>query len=586
MFSSNQNQQGLNIPCHNLVKDYVNIVYNSLINEISNKANDSQISNYCSSILAQNNYNNQTFFDLLKVTLDLFAYYLLINRYNNPNKCFQESIINSYLYFISLKTLETRELNQICDQETLNLCKTNAQTIVYELKEFDKISNNQPINVFNNNQNVGFNNQPSQLFSTRQNNNQLFNNRNFDYGDNQSFNQVPINRPVVVSENNQYNPPSQIVHTPIIDSQKINYNSNEITTEHYWSASEIQKYKTLVNRRTETEKYVISNSGIILQEILPKQERIMDLEKHKILGNSLTFNTPRTYLNVKDKAEELGKISSSEINQNTTSINSKIMNYIWYQQIIGSSIEGIIFEGRLIKEKNQDNTSSIYRCFCLIGKPTVGKSEYIGLFNSLKSNNFEEVSNKLKNIINSNFKQFVNDTNFKLLCLKIDNYIKNLINDFIKYGLVLDKLRLDNFSDDISQLETILSEKLGEEYFRAYVEFEKETIKNLFLNSDTDKISFESDNVEGIEIICLPTGCSVTYIDLTDKELDIRIIENSPYKIDNISHKLLYEIADSLFKQKNGIIYEVLTDYLVTADDVIYRLYMSYLENEVYFLIR
>ena len=63
-------------------------------------------------------------------------------------------------------------------------------------------------------------------------------------------------------------------------------------------------------------------------------------------------------------------------------------------------------------------------------------------------------------------------------------------------------------------------------------------------------------------------------------------MENSPYKIDSVSHKLLYEIADSLFKQKDGIIYEVVTDYLVTADDVIYKLYKSYLENEVYFLIR
>ena len=583
MFPSNQNQQGLNIPCHNIVREHISLVCNTLINEISSKSNENQISLYCSNELSYNNYNNQTFFELLKATLDLFAYYQLTNKFSDPNRCFQESITNSYLYFLSAKTLEIPTLSQMCNQETLGLCRSNVQTILYELRDFDRLYSGQSTNSFNNQNAIGYN-QPVQMFGIRQNNQTLpTSNRNFNYENNQQSNQIPITPNIVVADHNQF---IQQTHPVNNAKEQINNTDYDLTTEYFWKASELQKYKTLVNRRIENERYIINSSGIVLQEILPKQERIMDLEKHRILGNSLTFNTPRTYLNVKDKTEELRKISSIDINQNTTDVNNKIVNYIWYQQITGSSIEDIIFEGRLIKEKNQDKTSSIYRCFCLMGKPVIGKNDYMGLFDSLKANSFEEISDKLKNITNTTFKYFVNDINFKLLCLKIDNYIKDTINDFIKYGLQLNKLRLDNFSDDISQFENILSEKLGEDYFKAYVTFEKETVKNLFLNSDISKVNFESDNAENIEIIYLPSGLSVTYIDLTDKELDIRVMENSPYKIDSVSHKLLYEIADSLFKQKDGIIYEVVTDYLVTADDVIYKLYKSYLENEVYFLIR
>lgn len=584
MFQSNQNQQGLNIPCHNIVREHINLVRTALINEIINKGNENQISLYCLNELSYNSYNNQVFLELLKACLDLFAYYQLTNKYYDPNKCFQEAIVNSYLYFLCGQTLEIPNLSQMCNQETLNLCRSNVQSILYELRDFDRVYSNQNVNMFNNQNNIGYN-QPQQMFGINQNKQTLpVSNRNFNYEHNRQSNQIPTAPNIIVADNNQFAQQTHFVDNEI--KHQITDNDFELTTEHSWEASENQRYKTLVNRRIENERYIINSSGIVLQEILPKQERIMDLEKHRILGGSLTFNTPRTCLNVKDKAEELGKISSNDINQNASNIDNKIENYIWYQQIPGSSIEDIIFEGRLIKEKNQDKTNSVYRCFCLMGKPVIGKPEYMGLFDSLQSNSFEEISNKLKNIANSDFKHFVNDANFKLLCLKIDNYIKNLVNDFIKYGLRLDKLSLDSFTDDIARLENILAEKLGDNYLRAYVEFEKEIVKNLFLDTDISKINFESDNAEGLNILYIPSGFSITYIDLTDKELDIRVMVNSPYKIDNLSNKLLYEIADSLFKQKNGIIYEVITDYLVTADDVVYKLYKSYLEESVYFLIK
>lgn len=160
----------------------------------------------------------------------------------------------------------------------------------------------------------------------------------------------------------------------------------------------------------------------------------------------------------------------------------------------------------------------------------------------------------------------------------IDKKLTDSINEFIKFDLRKNNLSITEFSSDLSEMEEIISNKLGIEYYQAYRTFQETTMQGLFDNSDEHHEMIMSnigyDTTDGMLYTALTSEVGILLVDMTSTEFGFKFGDGS-----NIIRRDKFPTLDKLVNKlwNDGYYYDRIL--MVTKDDVIYNIRRDYLKS-------
>lgn len=265
-------------------------------------------------------------------------------------------------------------------------------------------------------------------------------------------------------------------------------------------------------------------------------------------------------------------------------------------RMLEPTIECAVVSGKIKYTEHllKDSSIKAFRCFAIICNPVFYIYQIKDIINKLySSTNMIELGNNIRSLSKSvglmGIKEGEEDYVNSVLAImsEIDNMLTIKLNNFLKYN-VDSSLKVDSFSGDILDLCKLITDKKPRELSAAVNRFDKELMKTLKFNTNNDcsnKIRELLDIADDVNISTFAFETSLTYIGIDSKELALNV-ENEPLVIDDENTPVLYALAASLAKHKTQMEIETIEDYLITSDNVKYKIITNYLNDNVFKLLK
>lgn len=330
------------------------------------------------------------------------------------------------------------------------------------------------------------------------------------------------------------------------------------------------------------------------QTLIIKENSEMDRSKHQIvlLGESYKPRTADRYADYTTAVNELGRSRPTE-----SLPENAVVEYSW---AIEPCLDRAIVHGRAKQYRNQEKNSvdKVFRCFSVLASPYICGENVTDYMDALKdATSFTTLATKIKSIATSLAMKETDETrqytsSVAMFLSQIDNKLTSVVNEFLTCNLRL-ITNVDSFVEDIATLPQYLYERYGGDYSRAFERFEQEVIDSMLcqLNEDLIRDHMTYFDIDGMEYGLMPTTCSITFVHLTDKELGFKIDTTAAVAIDQFTAPTLFKLASSLVDHKRQLQtmespISVMEDYLVTADNVRYKLYRNPLRQDEYLIAK
>lgn len=155
----------------------------------------------------------------------------------------------------------------------------------------------------------------------------------------------------------------------------------------------------------------------------------------------------------------------------------------------------------------------------------------------------------------------------------LDKKICASVNEFLKYNLRV-TVKMNSFAEDFSELEKHLKTKYGDNYHQALCAWSSkffDQIRNGYTKESEEFLSEFFSEESPTSFGYFPTFQSITLLGLTEKELSYKVDSNGSL-IDPKITNVLDSLAQGLYRNKKDLCYNTSKDWLVTADDVRFRL--------------
>ena len=338
-------------------------------------------------------------------------------------------------------------------------------------------------------------------------------------------------------------------------------------TEDDWRPSDEQYYRIAYDPTRFRAVYRRSPAGNVIEEI----EKIMDREKHRTVLGGVKLPPQIEDLAV----EEAVKAIEARANFKAQPIPTK---------------EGLILTNFLDEAVNDGNVDRLakdkdtYRVVAQICQPLVqtdDTTDYLKSFSQCKE--LTTLCQRLKATGLAIDKWQSMDATLDYL-LRIDNFLTDVVNDFIHNELSLESLSIDSFSEDYLDLRRYLGKAYGDRYALALQTFDKEVMTGLFQAIDSEmKDTLEANVVgemtEDVYVSFIPYTVSITYTPVCGRELNVQ--GGAAKLIQADSQPVLFNLAESLFVGKSGTLesIEPVYHYLITRDGMRFKLHKGRLSQ-------
>lgn len=312
----------------------------------------------------------------------------------------------------------------------------------------------------------------------------------------------------------------------------------------------------------------------------------MDRSRHTItfLGESYSPNTRARTLQFTEATEALRNTILREGVEDVC-----VDPNVYVEPNVDSAIS-CGFSKRMERQSGEDGKVTVFRCFISVTKPLLcveDVSDYVKSFR--ETSNFTLLAVRMKAVASALEAKKETDSKYTDNVIsflnQLDRVFTDVVNQFLSCELRL-KTKIDSFAEDVSGLSDFLYKKYGTEFSNAFKLFEIKAIDIILNTYDAEveeKIAERIIVHENLHMEMIPLNHSLTYIGLNDGELGYSANGNLQL-IDPSTAPSLYAIAASIADHCKQTGFNTLTDLLITADSVVYKLHRNALNSREYMI--
>lgn len=577
-----------NFPDLRFLSQYNNIIHpnlqsklteiaTSIVQVLSDTRNQSQLRNYLYNKLSNNNWMNNEFIEAIYYS-DPFILTEIGNNRPDYIPNFQNVLFNIIdkviTFLISMDILNNvNGIQKYCDNNAINSAGNNVSI------GFDILSRS------------GYQ-LPTVANYQQQNLQQQIIMRPTSLPTQHQFFNQPTSIPISTTSGFTSNQPTAIqffnkdnrggfedtqVYKPSISNKPLEQPSTTITnvklTYKNWKPSTNQFYRSLVDLDFYDELYIKTINDTVIQEVnLKTSIDLMERNRHKIFNTSLMSSIP---------------IAAVTDNIDKSSIN--INKYYENKTTLNTNLERAIISGTAYRENIVDN---IYITKNIIANPVIIGESYRDQVLFLNANNLKSNVEHIRKFAEY-FPNVKNPRLFLSFVSYLNNYITEIVNDFVEYNLGItttsDFRFIDSYGEDYYDLLKVLENYNGLDnlYLTALYNYDQGLVNKLFNCLNPDKERIIQNNLKEIKgngiYSYVPYISIIGYTDLMSTELHKRISNKIAYKIDPSNDKLLYDICSLIvnhrYQQEENDIYFEKHHILYTSDNCRLDLYKSYIED-------
>lgn len=393
-------------------------------------------------------------------------------------------------------------------------------------------------------------------------------------------------------------------------AQQAVYVEPKVVTKDDWKPSAAQYHRRFVNKLTDVESYGLDDAGNVIQYVEKKLENPVDRDKHRlvtVLGQSFHLNTNVREQRIGASVDKLTRVkeidlrTSNEESPGYEDTYQEVVKYVYPKLISDVFLDSAIFSGRVHQLENQGISAvEAYRCFAIIYKPQFTKENCTPILNSLsKYKTFSSLADAMRDTGGRMQERFNNtqddDVRFDnqdavLYINSLDVMLTEFINSFLKNNLSLAKLRIESFVEDVDSLHDHLDKHLSARYAAAFKAFEFGVMRDMLSAPDdaTEKGLLNIlTNAEGEPISnfgFIPVSYSFTYLNVLSTELGLDNLTTEAVLIREQDSVVLFDVAESLFKQSEAYTVAPMYNLLITQDQRVYKIYKGFLSTNSYLI--
>lgn len=604
-----------NIP--NVLQHVVYLIPNiisAVVNEAGMKANLNPIRRFAYNMLANNFWQNQEMYDVVKHVADSMCLNLKKQLYRTLEASLSDSVDKVLSMYSSNLMFQYPELKSMVCQRTIDSAITNVGIFNNFKQECQAMMNTGHGNMYDPRM------QQQQLqvppgYTLLSDGSMVPTNRLQQQPMMNTQQQVPQGYQML--PNGQIIPMQQMpqnmggVYNPMLNQAVVGNNNSAWGNNSFNTNVNEPTVVGAINDRfaSRTESYhrppvqqqyvqnVVEEEVEINHELTIEGGTEMDRSKHTIaiVGNSYEVKSEERAKIFTKSSNELSKVQNIDEDDD----DSLSKQYLYPNALFDTSLDSAILNGRSKQISIQKDKAfkQVFRSFNIITSPILSNTSVKAYVEAIKeSSTLADIALKITSIGQSlsivsksetKSEEDINKAESAAIFLnQIDILLTEVINDFFKNKIGLE-LRIDSFSEDISDIPDYLRTKYGINYIKAYNAFEEELLSILFLEHDKSLVdSIMSDIQETIDIDnigIIPINYSITYVPLTNKELGYNVEQDSVF-IDRSNTPTLYKLAKSLINHKKLIDLNTVYDLLITSDGCIYKLYKSYVNTDMFLI--
>ena len=240
-----------------------------------------------------------------------------------------------------------------------------------------------------------------------------------------------------------------------------------------------------------------------------------------------------------------------------------------------------------------NNYGRVFRQFFNILNPVPVVEEALGanaIFTSTPTMN--GLPNRFRDLI----KTFNPDNmgNKEMKCLNYFTYLNkaltDIVNDFLRHSMNITSVRMTSFSEDLDELVSWIGSQFPAEALNSFDAWKANVMSMLKENYNNPANNeylndyFKSDTL--VYFGYMPQTVSITCLDLTEKELDYKVNNKEMQEIRPSETGSLYELIDSLQRNKRDLCVFTTQDWIITSDNVCYRCSEHAVHKGRYYMIK
>ncbi len=518
----------------------------AVANEVMKRANASPGRMFTFNQLANNNWNNQDFYAVVKFACDLLALNIRKSTLRYPEQGLMDAAATAVFMKTSLNLQEFPGLQTVSKPETVNAARQNVMALNnlnneiaqmyqnHQVQHYPQAPHQQPQQGWGGQPN-GWNQQPPPGYDPRyqqvpygapvygappQPQPGMGMGMGMSYGG-PSFGPPPVAPNFVTgnttagsrwaSKNEHYSENAQRHFRrvePTVDpeptsrwrSGRKNYQPDQTEpvveeeevkaiTAADWRPSNLQPYQTLTPSYGQKVFKIFNHGGKeIVVENITVEESEMDRSRHSInlLNNTYTLKEgPRSEL-LGEGVERLKAFTDLPVVDSIDDDETipDISTVLHPTIFAKTSLENAIVEGRIYKlEHSEDEKEFVFRCFATVTNPSVlGFDFRDNLHHLMSMGTMVEVADMMSQFIVESVKNQTVLTPAARFIIKLNDILTKKVNDFIKEKLSLPTVSIDSFIEDIGDLRKYVEDKVGTPYAKAVDRFEKSIFPYIFTN--------------------------------------------------------------------------------------------------------
>lgn len=546
--------------------EYIPIISLCLANEVSGKADKTNIRCYCYNMLSQNNFNNKDFVDLIQYTMSLFIVIAETGRTNDVNAAIAESVSKAYKFYASRVAYDNKNLHSYLNQEQEEEILRNLNESEVELSKLNNIlasANNRG------QQNIG---------SHYLNNNVRQPNSGMSFFNSNQSTSINTRSPGIGGSRFNFN--TTAVNNPPSGSDRFAMNRNKPVFSD--------------NRNTNTS---FINSGEKNNFIKPQSDRGINMSQDKsvsaqsnilqgtdMAGGSLQyFGITLSLDSVINKPTSLGSLSKPSddiIEKDNVSFLSSV------------SLDDLFLTMKLkhIEVLEDNPATKIFRSYAFLTEPIINKtkiseliSEVFGYKSDIKPlTDFTDIARNLKSLLldannvkrtDPNSDNAIFTETIRTVC-SINNKLTKLINEFL-FECLPGEAAMDSFIDDIEDLEKLLMNS-SPNVSLAWNSYKKVLINSISykLTEDIYDATIETIGIDSskFDISLFTKIVTITSINIDSIEFGCEVKDKS-LVIERDLTPNIWNIVDEIFKKKDeDKIYSVV-DYIILSDGTNFQIF-------------
>lgn len=593
---------------HPSLKQYENYIAAHVVNTVSSRAGQNPARLFMFNMMSSNGWNNNFYAELYAFVAKFIAIGLAERRYNNIQEAIQMGAEEGCTVYISRLVSEYTDLKNYLDFSMMNVVMTNssvyANTVNYNFNNQMSMGNN--MGNFGNQRMGGSNMQMGQNYQAglgqgtgfnrgNQQQTQMQQNTGDQNGLQRNYRSSPLNFGAVAKE---------VVNSgmPIFD--KMPEPEEHIFTRDDWKPSAKNPYRKMVDERIFDRLYVQDGEDII--EVYERKEGTenMDRKRHTIhfLGNTYSLDSVLRRPALDKSAQALAAITPEDILAATSEgaepeHAAEISTQVHLTPLVDTYLQSLIFEGRKRQLTFQNNSENrgIFRCCGSVFTPIATKESYRILLSVLaESKSFFQLSERMmkngKSLTieaQSDPEKIVETDDMAIFLTNVDRILTQHVNSFLKNELSL-SISISSFTEDINDVRTYLENNYGQRYARAFDAYQSEMIGNFFVDPTTDiedQLQSILDVNDGIPVLSyIPVNYSLTYVEGIPEDLEIHLDDNETLMITEVTSPILFNVAKSLFEQRDTLGIRPHYDLLITQDNQVFKLYKGAMSEGCYLI--